>query len=215
MSLPAETDEYRAARAKLLEAEIALRDQREEVAALRRALPPVECEDYAFQELVDGELRDVPLSGLFSEPGRPLVLLHFMFGKKQEVPCPMCTMWADGYDGVVPHLGRRVDFAVLVAGDAGAFGEYARTRGWNHVRIVSAAGSTIKRDLGLEEEDGSQWPGVSVFVLEDGKPRHTYTGGAIMAEGEFRGMDLLSPVWHVLDLTPEGRGDWYPSKRYD
>jgi hypothetical protein len=26
-----------------------------------------------------------------------------MFGKRQEKICP-CTMWADGYDGVVPHL---------------------------------------------------------------------------------------------------------------
>jgi predicted dithiol-disulfide oxidoreductase (DUF899 family) len=23
-----------------------------------------------------------------------------------------------------------------------------------------------------------------------------------------RGIDLLNPVWHVLDLTPQGRGDW-------
>ena len=28
-----------------------------------------------------------------------------------------------------------------------------------------------------------------------------------------RGIDLLSPVWNVLDLTPEGRGDWYAVAR--
>ncbi|MBG7605817.1 MAG: DUF899 family protein, partial [Actinobacteria bacterium] len=26
-----------------------------------------------------------------------------------------------------------------------------------------------------------------------------------------RGMDLYNPVWHMLDLTPQGRGDWYAS----
>ena len=26
-----------------------------------------------------------------------------------------------------------------------------------------------------------------------------------------RGIDLLTPVWYLLDLTPAGRGDWYPS----
>jgi predicted dithiol-disulfide oxidoreductase (DUF899 family) len=29
-----------------------------------------------------------------------------------------------------------------------------------------------------------------------------------------RGIDLLSPVWHMLDLTPRGRGDWYASLDY-
>jgi predicted dithiol-disulfide oxidoreductase (DUF899 family) len=29
-----------------------------------------------------------------------------------------------------------------------------------------------------------------------------------------RGIDLLSPVWHVLDLTPQGRGDWYAELQY-
>ena len=30
----------------------------------------------------------------------PLVLVHFMFGGQQSEPCPMCTLWADGYDGI-------------------------------------------------------------------------------------------------------------------
>jgi predicted dithiol-disulfide oxidoreductase (DUF899 family) len=29
-----------------------------------------------------------------------------------------------------------------------------------------------------------------------------------------RGPDLLSPVYNVLDLTPQGRGDWYASLDY-
>jgi predicted dithiol-disulfide oxidoreductase (DUF899 family) len=42
---------YRAARQALLEAEIALRDQREQVARLRRSLPTgAAVEDYAFEE---------------------------------------------------------------------------------------------------------------------------------------------------------------------
>jgi len=28
-------------------------------------------------------------------------------------------------------------------------------------------------------------------------------------------MDLLSPFWHFLDLTPEGRGDFMPQRAYD
>jgi predicted dithiol-disulfide oxidoreductase (DUF899 family) len=29
-----------------------------------------------------------------------------------------------------------------------------------------------------------------------------------------RGIDLLAPVWHVLDLTPPGRCNWYAQLDY-
>jgi predicted dithiol-disulfide oxidoreductase (DUF899 family) len=29
-----------------------------------------------------------------------------------------------------------------------------------------------------------------------------------------RGLDLLCPVYNILDLTPQGRGDWYASFDY-
>jgi predicted dithiol-disulfide oxidoreductase (DUF899 family) len=29
-----------------------------------------------------------------------------------------------------------------------------------------------------------------------------------------RGIDLLSPVWNLMDLTPEGRGDWNAELAY-
>jgi predicted dithiol-disulfide oxidoreductase (DUF899 family) len=31
-----------------------------------------------------------------------------------------------------------------------------------------------------------------------------------MKPDEYRGLDLLSPVWNLLDLTRAGRGDWMP-----
>jgi predicted dithiol-disulfide oxidoreductase (DUF899 family) len=29
-----------------------------------------------------------------------------------------------------------------------------------------------------------------------------------------RGIDALSPVWNLLDLTPAGRPDWWPGNDY-
>ena len=119
---PNESPEYAKLRAELLEAEIALRDQGERVAALRRTLPlDTVVADETLEEIVDGERVPVKLSELFSDPAKPLVLMHFMYGASMAHPCPMCTMWADGYDGVVPHLEQRMNFAVLVAGDVGDF----------------------------------------------------------------------------------------------
>jgi predicted dithiol-disulfide oxidoreductase (DUF899 family) len=214
--LPNEAPEYAKLRDELLEAEIALRDQVERVALLRRSLPSeTEVADASFEEIRYGVRVPVRLSELFEDPQKTLVLVHFMFGAKQGRPCPMCTLWADGYDGIVPHLRQRVNFAVLVAGDVGAFGEYARRRGWRNLRLVSAAGSDLKRSLGFEAADGSQHPGVSVFRRQaDGRLVHFVSTCAMLADGQFRGMDLLSPLWNFLDLTPEGRGDWMPRVEY-
>ena len=212
---PNESPQYEKLREELHQAELALRDQREKVAALRRELPrDTVAEDAEFEELRDGQRVPVRLSELFEDPDKPLILMHFMFGKAQTAPCPMCTLWADGYDGVVPHLRQRANFAVLVAGDVGAFESYARTRGWKNLRLVSAGESAIKRELGMEGEDGSQAPGVSVFErAADGTLRHFYSVRAYGADGG-RMMDLLSPAWNYFDLTPEGRGEFFPQRTY-
>ena len=214
--LEGESAEYAKLRDELQDAEIVLRDQRERVAELRRALPADHVVgDERFAEVRDGAVVPVTLSELFEDRGKPLVLMQFMYGKAQEEPCPMCTMWADGYDGAMPHLRQRVNFALFVAGDAAAFGDYARSRGWRHVRVVSAADSELKRRLGFETPDGAQLPGVSVFVRRpDGTLVHTYSQCAMYGEAGGRGMDLLSPVWNFFDLTPDGRGEFMPSKRY-
>ena len=218
--LPSESPEYRKLRTELLEAEISLKEQREQVAELRRRLPTdTPIENYALQ-CVDLSSAAGPracrLTELFDDPEKPLVLMQFMFGEAQTNACPMCTMWADGYDGTVPHLSEHVNFGVIVAGDLETFAEHARGRGWRNLRIVSSAGTSFKTDLGMQNAEGGQSPGVSVFTLAaDGTPRHFYTGGAIITEGQFRGMDLLSPVWNFLDLTPDGRGDWFPKLSYD
>ena len=218
--LRTESPGYRKLRAELLEAEIALKEQRERVAELRRQLPtdtPVD--DYAFQRIdlrAGGGVSPVSLSGLIGDGQRPLVLMHFMYGGAQTSFCPMCTMWADGYDGAVPHMEQRVAFGVVVAGDVEAFAAHGRERGWRNLRLLSSEGTSFKTDFGMENGEGGQMPGASVFVRgADGAPRHFYTGGAFMDGGHFRGMDLLSPVWHFLDLTRQGRSDWMPALSYE
>ena len=222
--LPDQSREYVSAREKLRDAEIELMLQRERVAALRRALPrnePVR-DDWRFREgpadlgSGDAPVRELPLADLFRDPGKPLMLMHFMYGGAQKSPCPMCTLWADGYDGVIPHLAQRVDFAIAIAGDLATFRAHARERGWRHVRIVSCVGSGFKRALGFEDENGGQSPGMSVFERDaDRGVTHFYSGGARLSAEHFRGMDLLSPLWNFLDLTPEGRGEFMPKKKYD
>ena len=210
-----ESDEYQRRRQELRTAELELSDHVERVAALRRQLPAdTVIDDYSLVDVASGDL--VRLSELFSSPDRALILYHFMYGKAQTDPCPLCTMWIDGYDAAAPHVTQNADFVVVAAAEPAALRVHADSRGWSNVRLLSAGDSTFKYDLGSEEADGTQTEWVSVFTLGDDRTvRHIYSKGAQMADNRReRGIDLLSPVWHLLDLTPGGRGDWYPSLRY-
>jgi predicted dithiol-disulfide oxidoreductase (DUF899 family) len=222
-NLTNESKEYLAKREELRMAEIELRNVRERVAALRRQLPPgAIIEDY---ELVEGPVsldesdapkKKVRLSELFTAPDRSLVIYHFMYGKKQTTACPMCTAWIDGCNGIAHHLAQNVDFAIVAAADLPTLREFARSRGWNRLRLLSAGESSFKYDLGSEDSEGRQDSTISVFTRDkDGTLRHFYTGHPWLAEDiRERGIDEMSPIWNVLDLTPQGRGSWYASLNY-
>lgn len=215
---PNEPKPYRAARNRLLRAETALRRQVEKVAALRRKLPaggkvPL---DYVFQE---GEPpRAVKLSELFGERDT-LVAYSFMYGPGMENACPMCTSMLDGLDGNAPHIAQRTNLVVIAKSPIGRILEYARGRGWQHLRLLSSAGNDYNRDYRGEGPDGAQWPMLNVFVRRKGAIRHFYGTELLFAEAEpgqnNRHVDPIWPLWNLLDFTPEGRGrDWYPKLQY-
>src|SRR5437762_7544444 len=123
-NLPNESWEYLAKREEVRLAEIELRKQRERVAELRRALPEgATVTDYEFLEgpssLDEGDepVTKVRLSELFTAPDRSLVIYHFMYGKKQANPCPMCTAWIDSFNGIAHHVAQNTDLAIVAAAD--------------------------------------------------------------------------------------------------
>ena len=93
---------------------------------------------------------------------------------------------------------------------------HARTRGWDKLRLLSAGASTFKYDLGSEDREGNQDSTISVFTRDaDGTVRHFYSAHPRMAPDiQERGIDLLAPIWHFMDLTRQGRGNWYASLDY-
>jgi predicted dithiol-disulfide oxidoreductase (DUF899 family) len=222
-NLPNESPEYLSKREELRQAEIELMRQRERVAELRRTLPPgATIRDYEFLEgptsLSEGDepVRTVRLSELFTAPDRALVIYQFMYGKKQTNPCPMCTAWIDGFNGVAHHLAQNVDLAIVAAADPATLRAHARKRGWDRLRLLSAGESTFKYDLGSEDREGHQDSTISVFTRDtDGTLRHFYSGHPRLGDDiQERGIDELNPIWNVLDLTPSGRGKFYASLDY-
>jgi len=222
-NLANESAEYVLKREELRYAEIELMRQRERVAELRRSLPKGPAvKDYAFEEgpasleAGDAPVRTVRLSQLFTGPDRSVVIYHFMFGKKQTNPCPMCTAWIDCMNGIAHHLGPRLDLAIVAAADPSALRAHARKRGWNRLRLLSAGSSTFKYDFGSENKDGAQDSTISVFTRDsDGTLRHFYSGHPWLAPDiKQRGIDELNPIWNFFDLTPQGRGDFFAKLEY-
>ena len=161
-NLPNESAEYLSSREVLRHAEIELMKQRERVAELRRALPQgAPIRDYEFLEgptILDGgdePVKAVRLSKLFTGPDRSLLVYHFMFGKKQTNPCPMCTAWIDSLNGVAHHLAQNLDLAIVAAADLAPLRAHARKRGWDRLRLLSAGTNTFKYDLGSEDREGT------------------------------------------------------------
>jgi predicted dithiol-disulfide oxidoreductase (DUF899 family) len=218
-----ESADYQQRREELLAAEIALKDQVERVATLRRQLPVgMRVPDYVFREGPPdlsqqdaADFADVRLSDLFTDGHDTLIVDHLMFAAADDEPCVMCSMWADGYNTVWPHFVQRASFVLVAKAEIGKLRGFARRRGWDRIRLLSSHDSTFNRDFGMEEADGSQNPGLSVFTrTPDGAVYHRYTTGAELDEQNNRGIDLCTPVWNLFDLLPQGRGDWYPSHSY-
>ncbi len=129
MNWPNQPEEYRLARAELLEAETELRRREEAVAAQRRALPlgGEVAEEYVF----DSPSGPVTFAELFVNGKDTLYLYNFMYipgeqGTPLEVACPSCTSIIDGMDGAIRHLLERVDVAIVAKAPIGQFAAWGR-----------------------------------------------------------------------------------------
>lgn len=146
------------------------------------------------------------------------VRLSELFGDKKELiviqnmgrHCPYCTLWADGFNGMLHHLEDRAAFAVCSPDSTEEQQAFAGSRGWKF-RMVSSQGTTFKRDLGFERAKGKECnptPGVSAFE-KDSKGRLWHVASAGFGPGD----DYCS-LWPLLDLLPKGAGHWAPKLNY-
>jgi predicted dithiol-disulfide oxidoreductase (DUF899 family) len=218
---PGETKEYRQARNELLQAELELKRHVEKVAARRRALPlgGLVPQDYTFEEMAPSGERKVKMSELF-EPGKDtLVLYNYMFGPKMEKPCPMCTSFLDGIHGNAHHLRQRVNLAVVARSPLARVQEVAKARGWDRFRLLSSEKNSFNLDYHGEDASGEQNPLLHIFVSKGSKVHHFYTTEMQFIQSDpgqnQRHLDMMWPLWNVLDLVPAGRGaNWFPSLSY-
>jgi predicted dithiol-disulfide oxidoreductase (DUF899 family) len=217
---PNEDDNYRAARNSLLEEEIELRRHTERVAQMRRELPMGGKlkEDYVFDEVTNGEKGKTKFSSLFAPDKPTLILYSMMYHPNDENACPACTSIIDGLDGAAPHIRDRVNFVVATKAPIEKTLRWAAGRGWHNVRLLSSNANTYNTDYFAENEKGKQMPILNVFSKTPDGIYHTFGTELLYAPFDpgqhSRHVDSIWPIWNMFDLTPEGRGDWFPKFRY-
>jgi predicted dithiol-disulfide oxidoreductase (DUF899 family) len=214
--IPNESDAYRKARTALLAEEIELRRHLEQVAEQRRALPPggPVTGDYRFE----GEDGPATFADLFGDK-QTLAIYSYMFGPQRERPCPMCTNLLDAWDGNADDLDQKISLVVVARSPIAKLLAWKKERGWKHLRLYADLNDAYSRDYFGLLPDGSDIAAFNVFSRRDGTIRHFWSeemSGSTADPGQDpRGAPDLSPMWTVLDSTPEGRGaDWYPSLTY-
>jgi len=203
----------------MLKAEVELMHQRERVARMRRNLTSFKVNnDYTFTtgpaDLSVNDpstFRTVRFADLFGGK-KYLIVDHLMFKPGDNAPCFMCAFWADGYSHMAPFVNAKEDasFVLVAKAPLADLRTYARRRGWTTIPLYSCAGTTFNLDFHVENEKQDQKPAVSVFSNEKDGIYHRYISQMSMADFEHRGIDIYNPVWHLLDLLPSGRGQYYP-----
>ena len=210
---PNESTAYRQARNALLVEEIKLRRHLEQVAAMRRQLPPggEVKNEYRFQ----GEAGPATLADLFGDKDT-LIVYSYMFGAQRKGPCPSCTSYMATWEEKMPDIEQRAAFVMMARSPIERLTEAKAARGWTKLKIFSDGSGDFTRDYVSATDD--DMPGYTVFTRKDGSIRHFWSGemsGAMADPGQDpRGAPDLDPLWAVLDTTPEGRGDWYPKLDY-
>jgi predicted dithiol-disulfide oxidoreductase (DUF899 family) len=163
--------------------------------ALQQTAEPQEVGDYEFST-TEGKLRP---SELFGDK-EYLFVIHNM-----DASCPNCALWADGFNGILPHIENRAAFVVASPDEPAAQQRFKAARGWQF-RMVSYLDTGFARDMRYRSDKG--WlPGVSVF-------RKCGQTICRVSDTSFDEGDDFCTIWHLFDLLPEGANGWQPQYKY-
>ena len=187
---------YRDTAARLAAYRSQIAELRQKMREAQASVEPEPVRDYEFAT-PEGSVR---LSQLFGGK-QDLFVIHNM-GRS----CPHCTLWADGFNGLYPHIADRAAFVVSSPDPPDVQRSFAADRGWRFP-MVSHQGSSFAADMGYHSAKDGWLPGVSVLRRD---------GERILrvADTGFEPSDDFCPLWHLFDLLPEGAAGWHAKFRY-
>jgi len=148
-----------------------------------------------------------------------LIVYHFMFAPDDAAGCPHCSLRADGFNGIGPHLNQRdATMAVISRAPYAKLAEYQKRMGWTlhwyssgdsgfnfdyHVSFTPQEFSEKKAfyNFKIQDPQAPEREGHSVFYKDKhDKVFHCYSCYD-------RGNDMLNIHYHYLDMVPKGRDE--------
>ncbi|MBX2804140.1 MAG: DUF899 family protein [Myxococcales bacterium] len=161
---------------------------------LRAAAEPEPVGDYRFSTLSGA----VQLRDLFAGKDR-LLVVHNM-GQA----CRYCTLWADGFNGLLPHLESAMAVVVASGDPPEVQRRFASSRGWRF-RMVSHEGTPYAEAESVGSSPG--YPGAVVYERRGDQVLRKST--AVFGPG-----DLYCSLYALLGLAGIEGGSFTPQYRY-
>ncbi|MXZ28955.1 MAG: DUF899 domain-containing protein [Gammaproteobacteria bacterium] len=166
-----------------------------ELGTLLKQSRGTEVPDYRFAS-GSGE---VSLLELFA--GRDTLLAIHNMGQG----CRYCTVWADGFNGFLPHLENAMSVVLLSKDPPELQRRFANERGWRFRLASHGGGAYIREQTVVGGQDN--YPGAVVYKREG--DRVLRFNACVFGPG-----DLYCSLWSLLALAGMGAQDWTPQYSY-
>jgi len=162
---------------------------------LRKVSAPVKVLNYTFKTLG----AEITLLELFGENDK-LLMIHNM-GQG----CRYCMLWADGFNGFLPHLESAMSVALVSKDEPELQRRFANSRGWRF-RLASHGGGAYIREQAVTEGE----------VNSPGAVFYERVGDEIFRKNssEFGPGDIYCSMWGLLGLGGMGEAEWTPQYNY-
>lgn len=162
---------------------------------LRKVNTENEVPDYNFATL-DGE---VSLIDLFGDKEQLLAIHNMGQG------CRYCTLWADGFNGFLPHLESAMSVVLVSKDSPEVQRRFANSRGWRF-RLASHGGGQYIQDQTVMAGEQNV-PGAVVYERDGNGITRKNT--AVFGPG-----DLYCSIWNLLGMAGFDAGNWTPQYNY-
>jgi len=151
--------------------------------------------NYSFQTLTG----ETSLLKLFKDKDKLLVIHNMGQG------CRYCTLWADGFNGFLPHLEATMSVLLVSKDSPEVQRRFANSRGWRFELACHGGGDYIREQSVQPGQDNM--PGVVLYQRSG--DTITRKNSAIFGPG-----DIYCSMWSLLSLAGLSTSDWTPQYSY-
>lgn len=154
-----------------------------------------EVKNYSFTTL-DGETTLLD----FFENNDKLLVIHNM-GQG----CRYCTLWADGFNGFLPHLEDAMSVVLVSKDSPENQRKFANSRGWRFRLASHGGGKYIQEQSVMEDSDNM--PGAVVYERKENTIYRK--NNCVFGPG-----DIYCSMWSLLSLAGLDSNTWTPQFSY-